>query len=365
MLTGGGTGGHAYPALSIAEAIRAEHPECELLYIGSKDGPEARLAAEAEIEFVGIRSRGLSRGISIGALVSVLSLAGGLGTASSVLRRFNPEVVIGTGGHAAAAVVLAQVLRRGRALILEPDAIPGRTNLWLSRFVDRICVQIPDAIEYFPSEKTVVTGMPIRAGLADLPDKSEARIGLGLRPDAFTLLVLGGSQGARQLNLTVAGAVPMLRDRDIQILHQSGAKNIEEAEASRREIGWDGYHVRAYIDDMRSAYASANLIVSRSGASTIAEITAVGRAAIYVPYPYAHADHQRYNAEYVAKSGGGDVVAESELSPEKLAGMVKGFLERPDELNLMAKMAKSLGRPNAAADIANLALEWGKCENQT
>ena len=357
VLTGGGTGGHAYPALSIADALRSELPDCQLLYLGSKDGLEARLAAAAGMPFSGLTSRRLKKQLSLDSLFTGISLARGLVEAWVALSRFKPDLVIGTGGYAAAAVVLAQGLRRGKTLIHEQNVVPGRTNLWLSRFASRICVTFEDSTKYFPVEKTVVTGLPIRSELLRLPEKEEARVELGLERRMFTILVLGGSQGARRLNQVIADAVPVLSKLQVQVLHQTGERDYGDAEQRRKAVGWDHYEVRAYFHDMRSAYGAADFVISRCGASTVAEITAVGLPAILVPYPHAYADHQRYNGEFVARNGGGMVVNDEDLNTNLLVRTIERFLASPEELERMAEASRRLGRPNAARDIAVIAAE--------
>ena len=357
VLTGGGTGGHAYPAISIAEALRSEYPDCELLYIGSKKGIEAGLADEAGIPFFGVTSRKLSKLLSPDTALTAAALIAGFREALGKLRSFRPDVVIGTGGYASAAVVMAQALRRGKTVILEQDVVAGRTNRVLGRFATRVCLAFEEASGRFPQDKVVVTGSPIRRVLLTLPSKKDARAALGLESDLFTIFVLGGSQGARRLNEVVAGAVPRLANLPVQVLHQVGQRNFGEAEERRKASAWEAYHVRAYIDDMRNAYAAADLIMCRCGSSTIAEITAIGLPAILVPYPYAHADHQRLNAEYVACSGAGIVIGDSDLTSEFFATTVERFNSSPEDLERMSEASRKLGRPTAASDIARLAAE--------
>ncbi|MGB9589001.1 MAG: undecaprenyldiphospho-muramoylpentapeptide beta-N-acetylglucosaminyltransferase, partial [Armatimonadota bacterium] len=346
MLTGGGTGGHAYPAIAIAEALRSavgNESECELLYLGSKNSLEERLAHVAGIPFACVSSRKLSRRFSPQAGLVGVTLVRGLVEAMSLLRRFQPDIVIGTGGYVTAAVALAQAARRGYLLIHEQNVIPGRTNLWLSKFATRVCLTFDDSMRYFPAHKCVVTGLPIRSDLVRLPRKEVSRNSLGLSVDLFTILVLGGSQGAQALNNVVAGSVTELSKLPVQIYHQVGERNFEEINARREHAHWSHYHVRAYIDDMALAYSAADLVVGRSGASTVAEITCAGLPAIFVPYPYAYADHQRYNAEFVARRGGALVVLETEFTSEKLITLVQELLASPERLVGMGEASRSLG----------------------
>lgn len=352
-MTGGGTGGHAYPALSVAEALRKKHPDCKLLYIGSKNGPEAALAVSYGIPFVGLTSRKLRRALSPANLMAVLSLGKGLSQAASALSRFRPDVVVGTGGYAAAAVVMAQVMRRGKTLIHEQNAIPGRTNLLLSRFASKICVSFPGTAKFFPDGRTVLTGLPIRSTLLDLPGRAESLSTLGLDTEKPVFLVLGGSQGALALNRVVGEAALGLRELGVQVLHQSGPRNYDAAKEVCESVGWPDYHLFPYLDDMRYAYGCADLVLSRSGASTIAEITAAGLPSILVPYPHAYADHQRFNAAVVANGGGGVLMDESKLTADLLLSSMREMLS-PGRLEEMGCAAKKLARPTAAGDIADI-----------
>lgn len=355
VLTGGGTGGHVYPAISIAEALHGES-EYELLYIGSRDGLEARLVAETEIPFRGLTSRKLRKLISPDTILTAGALAKGFMEALSVLRRFKPDLVISTGGYASAAVVMAQASRRGKILIHEENVVIGRTNLWLSRFASKVCVAFEDSVKYFPSGKAIVTGLPVRSELLNLPGKEQARAKMGLKPDKFTILVLGGSLGARRLNEVVADSIPGLRQLPVQVIHQAGEKNFEEAEHRRESTGWNDYHLYAYLNDMLNAYASADIVICRSGASTVAEITAIGIPAIMVPYPYHKDKQQVYNAEYVVRNGGGMVIDDAEINADWLVATIERFVSSPEELKKMAEASRKLGRPQAAQDIANIAV---------
>jgi UDP-N-acetylglucosamine--N-acetylmuramyl-(pentapeptide) pyrophosphoryl-undecaprenol N-acetylglucosamine transferase len=357
VLAGGGTGGHAYPALSIAEALKTESPGCELLYMGSKGGVEARLAKEAGLRFCGLPSRKLQKLLSPNTLLVGATLMKGFSQAKSVLDEFKPDMVIGTGGYAAAAVVMAQAWRRGKTVIHEQNAVPGRTNLWLSRFASAVCVTFDDASKYFPPTKTFVTGLPIRSSLLTMPTKEDARKALGLEKDLFTVLVLGGSQGAVKLNDVTAESIPMFRDLPMQIIHQTGPRNIEKVEKARAAAEWSGYRVKAYFDDMTAVYAAADLVMCRCGASTIAEITAIGLPSILVPYPHAYADHQRFNGNVVARKGGGILIDDREITPKVFAEKVLKFMASPHELQRMAMTSGMLGRPYAALDVVRVALD--------
>lgn len=357
VLTGGGTGGHAYPAISIGQVIRASVPDCELLYIGSRNGMEEGMAAKAGIPFVGLTSRKMGRMLSPGTALTAASMAKGFVEALAALRRFMPDLVIGTGGYVAASVVMAQAMRKGKTLIHEQNMVPGRTNAILSRFASRICVSFEDAAKSFPAGKTVVTGLPVRPEILSVPDRASARAKLGLDPDLFTVLIFGGSQGARTLNNAVVSALPRLKALPIQLYHQAGKRNFDEVAESTRSVGWDGYHPHPYIDDMAAAYGAADLIVCRSGASTVCEITNVGLPAVFVPYPHAITNEQRLNAGYVARNGGAVVVEDADFTGDLLADHVERFLNSPDEILRMGEASKRLGMPDAAQRLVSVALE--------
>jgi UDP-N-acetylglucosamine--N-acetylmuramyl-(pentapeptide) pyrophosphoryl-undecaprenol N-acetylglucosamine transferase len=348
VLAGGGTGGHAYPALSVGQALREAHPQVELLFVGSSHGPERELASAAGIAFEAVPSSPLTkstRGAAVGRLIV------GIVRARRILNRFGADVVMGTGGHAAAAVVIAQRTRRGRIVIQEQNAIPGRTNLWLSRFADKICVTVESSAACFPAGKVVVTGMPIRREFASLPDKADARRALGLREDLFTIVIVGGSQGAKRINELMLAAWPRICDGETQVLHQVGRLNIDEM----RDKAAEDYRVEPVVD-MPLALASADLVIGRSGASTLAEITAAGTPSVLIPYPYAYADHQRLNAEELEKRGAAIVRIESDLTAESLADLIVDMRSAPDRLRAMSAASKACGKPAAAARVAQVVM---------
>ncbi|MDO8587969.1 MAG: undecaprenyldiphospho-muramoylpentapeptide beta-N-acetylglucosaminyltransferase [Armatimonadota bacterium] len=354
VLTGGGTGGHIYPALSIAAAMLAEDPEVDLLFIGSSHGPEGRLAKESGLRFIGLPSRPFGGAISLSNVAALWKLALAAIRALSVLRAEKPEVAIGTGGYTSAAVMLAQCLRRGPSLIHEQNVEPGRTNLLLSRFVRAVCVTFKESVGFFPARKVTVTGLPVRPEILAPRAKESARAALGLRTDLFTVFVCGGSQGARKINELVLGAVPLLASLNVQILHQTGERNYEEVKTNAPS-GIETYKIAPYFDDPSDAYWAADLIVCRSGASTLAELCAVGLPAILVPYPYAYANHQAKNASVLEKRGSAIVMEESSSSAEELANQIAALARDPERLRAMASASAALARPDAATAVIRVA----------
>lgn len=334
--------------MSVGQALREADPQIELLFVGSSHGPERELASAAGIAFEAVPSSPLTRSTRVAAVGRLIR---GVFRARRILGRFGADVVLGTGGHAAAAVVIAQASRRGRIVIQEQNAIPGRTNLWLARFADKICVAVESSAAYFPAGRVVVTGMPIRCEFASLPDKAESRRALGLREDLFTIVIVGGSQGAKRINELMLEAWPRVRDGRTQVLHQVGKLNIDEMRAKAPE----DYRVEPTVD-MPLALASADLVIGRSGASTLAEITAAGAPSILIPYPFAYADHQRLNAEDLEHHGAAIARIEKDLTSEELADLIAELRSSPDRLAAMSAASRACARVDAAARVAKVVL---------
>lgn len=331
-------------------------PDCDILYLGGADSIEKRLASEAGIRFIGLAGRSLNTKPSFGSVLTAVSFTKGLLKSLNILRGFKPDVVAGTGGYASASVIAAQIILGGRTLLHESNIIPGRTNRWLGRYATKVTLVYEEAEKYFPKGRTSLTGNPIRPELLRLTEKAEARKSLGLDPSVFTIVVIGGSQGAATINRVVAEAVPMLRKLPVQVLHQTGKRDYEKTEAAGASEGWESYRVREYMDDMAAVYAAADLVLCRSG-STLSEITAIGLPSILVPYPHAYADHQMLNARFVESNGGGVVIKNSDLTPEVLLNTLKRFLDSPGELKNMADASKKMGRTDAAESIARLIID--------
>jgi len=307
--------------------------------------------------FEAIPSSPLTKSVSTRNAGSLMRLAAGVFRARRIIRRFAPDVVVGTGGYTTAAVLLAQRTLRGKIVIHEQNAVPGRTNLWLARIADRVCVTFDSSAVFFPAGKVATTGMPIRSEFAAVPGKAEARIALGLSESKFTLLVGGGSQGARKLNELIINALSMFADDSTQVLHQAGERNIQEACGLLDTLYGEDvpleYRIEAYVD-MPRAMAASDLVVSRSGASTIAEITASGLPSILVPYPFAYANHQKKNAEYVVGHNAAVLCEESACTPAMVADLIATLRGSPDKLAAMASASASLGKPDAARRVAEV-----------
>jgi UDP-N-acetylglucosamine--N-acetylmuramyl-(pentapeptide) pyrophosphoryl-undecaprenol N-acetylglucosamine transferase len=352
VVTGGGSGGHIYPALAVVEGLRGLDPNLDPVFVGGTQGMEAQVVSPTGIRFVGVTTRKLRKLASPSTIGVLLALAKGYGEASRFLREFRPQAVVSTGGYVAAATAIAAARRRIPVVILAPDAVPGRTNLLVSRRATRICIMFEEARAAFPADKTVLTGLPIRTGIVSKQSQACARESLGLDPGQFTILATGGSQGAQRLNGIVQATVSMLPP-GIQLLHQVGAKNMAAAEER------PGYIAVPYLDadQIPRAYRAADVTICRCGVGSLAEAAANGLPMLMVPLPTAYADHQTHNARAMERGGAGILLPQPDLTPEKLVSAITELHADPPRLARMSAASRSLGRPDAAERVARIAFE--------
>lgn len=350
---GGGTGGHLFPAVSIAEALR-DAGVSDIAFAGREGGLEGRVVPALGWRFFAIQALPLRRSMApaaVGALLRTVRVAYG------ILREFAPDVVVATGGYVAGGVVLAHALRRGKTVIHEQNAIPGRTNRWLARWARRICITFESTSRYFKARPCVHTGLPVRKELLQAKmERSEACRALELDPGEKVLFVIGGSQGARTLNRWMQAILPDLRTRGIQVVHQVGERNASEFESFARAPGyrWFGF---MGARELGQALSAADLVVSRAGASTLTEIALFGKPAILIPYPYAYADHQWYNARELAARGGAKVFRESELDAQRLLVQVVELLENTDILRAMGQANRGWAKEGSAQRVVEQVME--------
>jgi len=364
VVSGGGTGGHIFPALAVCEGLRRRQPDCDLLYIGSITGMEGEIVPKSGIPYQAVTARKLRKLVSVSTIGVGLSLVKGFQEARTYLRAFRADAVVGTGGYVAGAAVLAGSSLRIPTVILAPDSIPGRTNLMLARFAQRICVVFEETVARFPAAKTVVTGLPLRAGVVapSRVDPGQARCAFeGLASNRFTVLVIGGSQGSRNVNEIIVKALPELLGVGIQVLHQTGPNNIEDVRSKVRALGvGEGatYCPVAFLDERQVplAYRAADIMICRGGISTLSEVMANSLPAIVVPLPTAYADHQTANARAMERQGAALCRPESDLSADDLVKELAGLRANPARLADMARASRGMSRPNAADSIADLIL---------
>ncbi len=365
VVSGGGTGGHIYPALAVAESLKRLRPDAEILYIGAVTGMETEIVPKHSVEFRAITARKLRKTVSLSTFGVALSLLRGHNEARKILREFQADAVIGTGGYVAAATVLAAARLGLPTVIHEGNAIAGRTNLWLARFVRRIGLTFAETAAQFPAAKTVVTGFPIRAGIV-LPDsvtQAAARQSFaGLAPERFTLFVTGGSQGARAVNSVVFDAARELLAAGIQIVHHVGAKNFEDAQRQAEERGLreaGGYLPLAYLnaEQMPLAWRACDVALCRGGISTLTEALVNARPALIVPLPSAYADHQTYNARAIEAAGAARLLPETTLTAQKLTADLLALRADSRHYHNMTDACRALARPKAADIVAEEVLK--------
>lgn len=345
ILAGGGTGGHVIPALAIAHELRDKF-DAEVIFVGTSRGIETRLVPAAGFPLKLIDVGQLKNVSVVTRLKTLFALPRAVFASSEILREFRPEVVIGVGGYASGPAMLAAALSSIPTIAFEPNLVPGFANRVVAPMISAAVVQFPETCRHF--RRCVVTGVPVRRAFFEIPPRP---------PDApLTLLLFGGSQGAHALNRALIEALPALMERvaNLQVIHQTGERDYNEAQADYLRLGVPA-EVSPFIHDMPGAFARADLVICRSGASTVAEITAAGKPAIFVPFPRAADDHQRRNAEALSTRNAAVLIQESELTPQLLAETAAQMLNFPGRLRAMGAAAHRLSHPDAAAEIARLA----------
>lgn len=375
LIAAGGTGGHIYPGITIAQLLKERHPQAEILFVGTARGLEADLVPRAGFDFAAIPAHYLRRRLSLDVLRTGWTAIKGLAEARRIVGRFRPHAAVGTGGYVSGPAMLAALLHRVPVVLQEQNAFPGLTNRLLGRWAARVALGHPDAAVHFGRRtRVVVTGNPIRREVVTR-SRAQGREALGLEPDRPTVLVFGGSQGTRSINQALVDAAPeLMAELGVQILHQTGqagfAGVVAEARRRRQQYGLpekpgeqDGsdqrvvlarWHLMPFIHDMPSAYAAADVVVSRAGALTLAEITARGLPALLVPYPFAAEGHQEANARALARAGAAVVVRDEELDGPRLARELTALLSDSRRLAAMSEASRQLGRPDAAERIVAL-----------
>ncbi len=325
IIAAGGTGGHLYPGIAIAREVLCEAGN-EVLFVGTEQGIEARVLPKESLP-VRFISVGRLKGMDLGSVLKTfITLPRSLIRSVGLLRQERPHAVVGVGGYASGPVALAAWLLGIPLVIVEPNSYAGLANRVLGRFAKKVFVCFPgkDRQGFFPASKKVLTGPLVRKGL-DQGNRDRALAEFGLEPGRFTVLAMGGSGGAHAINMTMKEAATELKDvPDLQVLHQTGEKDATEVKDGYRKAGVKAA-VLPYIHDMAGAYAAADLVVSRSGATTVAELAVLGKRAVLVPYPYAADNHQEYNARSLAERGGADVIVQKDLSAAGLAAVIKKY----------------------------------------
>ena len=351
LIAAGGTGGHVFPGLAVAEEIARRAPEVRIEFVGSSAplGLERRLIPKAGLPLHLLPAFPLNTPSLVARFKGAISLPWAMVKAFGLLVRKRPRAVLGIGGYASGPLMLVAALLRIKTMLLEPNALPGFTNRVLKSFVDKAGCAFEVTLPVF-GDRAILTGNPVRSSFQSLPAKVHA--------SPMTLLCFGGSQGSRILSEGLVNALDALpTSRDLAIVHQTGPAQFEKIQAAYREKGREAT-VTPFIDDMGRAFAEADILLCRAGATTIAELTVAGKAAILVPLKGAADDHQTFNARAMADAGAAIMIEEKDLG--SLAGVLSSLAAEPARLTAMDARAKSLGRPDAATRVVDVLLEWAR-----
>lgn len=353
LVSGGGTGGHVYPAIAIADALRAERPGAQILFVGATGRMEMNAVPAAGYDIVGLPISGFQRSMSPRNLAFPFRLVWSMLRALVIVWRFTPHAAIGTGGYASGPTLKAAQWRGVPTFVQEQNSVPGVTNRLLARAARRIFTAFDGMERFFGAERTVCTGNPLRSAI-DLStvNRAEAVRSFGLDPDHPVVFVTGGSLGARTLNEATSAALDAWRSAGVQVIWQCGSIDLDTHAA----FGGDGVHVAAFIDGMERAYAAADVIVARAGASTISELELVGRPAILVPSPNVAEDHQTKNARALIEEGAALLIAD-DRAVDDLGATVLDLLDDRAKRERLSTALRARARPHAARDIARTILE--------
>lgn len=355
LIAGGGTGGHVIPALAIARELVSRYA-AEILFVGTARGMENRLVPQAGFGLMRIKVGALKNVGLLTRLRTLAGLPGAIFQARKIINVFAPDVVVGVGGYASGPAVAAAILGKIPTLAFEPNLVPGFANKIVGHRVTAAAVHFDETRKYFNNAQVV--GVPVRQEFF----ASEAA-GTGRHPP--TLLVFGGSQGAHAINAAMTGAITEMRQRipELRVIHQTGERDYNDVQAAYARAR-ASVEVSAFIDNMPQTFAQADLLLCRSGASTVAEVTAAGKPAIFVPFPQAADDHQRRNAEAIVVGGAAVMIPQAELTPQRLAATVMELLENRERLKEMSERARALGHADAAGRMARMVAELAESRNQ-
>jgi UDP-N-acetylglucosamine--N-acetylmuramyl-(pentapeptide) pyrophosphoryl-undecaprenol N-acetylglucosamine transferase len=346
VIAGGGTGGHLFPGMAIAEAFIGREMGNEVLFIGTERGIEARVLAGGKFPLKMIQARPIKGRSLPGKLKAIWSLPMAVSEAYSILKEDQPQIVLGVGGYASGPTLLAAFLLGMKRAIHEQNVVPGMTNRILKWFSQQIFVSFEETKKYFPERKTVVTGNPIRKEILKGRERKKG--------DRFTLLIFGGSAGAHRINNAMMEALDPLQEvkSSLKFIHQTGRDDLDFVCKGYQERGFDAL-VKPFFEDMATYYQMADLVICRSGASTVSELAVCAKAAILIPYPYAAHQHQLINAQKLVELGAARMIVDEALSGPLLAQTILHFHFHPEEREKMEEKIQRVGRPRAAEEIVD------------
>ncbi|MDZ7261172.1 MAG: undecaprenyldiphospho-muramoylpentapeptide beta-N-acetylglucosaminyltransferase [candidate division KSB1 bacterium] len=357
LMAGGGTGGHLYPALALVEELEKRNLLAEVVFVGTSRGLEARVVPQAGYPLKLISIRGLRRRLSWENLLIPFQLIASLIQSARILWRFRPDAVIGTGGYVSGPVLFMAALMGIPTLIQEQNSYPGIATRILARWVDQVHLSFEESVKYFRNKANLrVSGNPVRHQLFQGDRQVAAKI-FHLDPQKKTLFVFGGSQGAHRINLALLDILDrLLNFQDVQILWATGERDYEMVGQSCAQYG-DRVCAKPYIDNMAAAYAISDLALCRAGATTITELALVGLPSILIPFPYATAGHQQFNAQALVNQGAAVMILEKDLSPDRLLTTIHELLENESQRKTMRKKAREWAKPQAASQIIDSLVE--------
>lgn len=350
ILSGGGTGGHIYPAIAIANELKERFPDCEILFVGAKDKMEMQKVPQAGYPIKGLWISGIQRRLTLDNSLFPFKLFDSLLKSRSIIKKFKPNVAIGTGGFASGPLLRVAGFAGIPTVIQEQNSYPGITNKWLSSKANKICVAYENLDRFFPKDKIVFTGNPVRQDLIDIKGKKkEARDYFKLDPDKKVLLVLGGSLGSRRINQLIAKELVNFSSQEVQVIWQCGKFYIEEYKHFNEK---ENVQVTAFIDRMDLVYAAADVIISRAGASSVSELCLVGKPVIFIPSPNVAEDHQTKNAKAIVDKNGALMIKENELDT-RFTSVFNNLLNDKNLQVSLSENIKKMAMPNATKDIVD------------
>ena len=350
ILSGGGTGGHIYPAIAIANELKSRYPKSEVLFVGAKDRMEMEKVPQAGYKIIGLWISGIQRRLTLKNLMFPLKLISSLWNAKKIVKQFKPDVVIGTGGFASGPLLQVAASKGIPSLIQEQNSFPGITNKLLSKKVDKICVAYDGLERFFPKEKIIKTGNPVRQDLLHIDSKKDEAIKIfGLEPNKKTLLVLGGSLGARRINQLIESELDFFNTHKVQVIWQCGKLYYQQY-----KINGNDKHVQvhAFLNRMDLAYAAADVIISRAGASSVSELCIVGKPVIFIPSPNVAEDHQTKNAQSIVEKEAAILIKEEDLEVD-FESKFKQLIASEEKQKKLGENIKKLALINATKQIAD------------
>jgi len=362
LISGGGTGGHIYPGIAIAKKILEKNPNAKILFVGTQNGLEKKLVPNEGFDIKFITVEGLNKKISLKTFSAIKKVFKGFFEASKIIEQFKPDIVIGTGGYVCGPVVLAASLKGIPTVIHEQNAIPGLTNKVLSHFVNKVAITFKDSEKYFPKNKVVLTGNPVRENILNkIGENNKSK--WGLDPSKPTILAVGGSRGATRLNDFVISLIPKLIEKDIQLIFITGEREYDRVLKTLKQKNikdYKGIVIVSYVYNMDDALTSCDLIISRAGATIISEITSLGIPAILIPSPNVANNHQEYNALNLEQNGAAIVIKEAQINDEVFSEQVINLITNKELLEKMSFNSRKMAMVDASEKIYEIIVNYLK-----